>query len=90
MPPKLTDMTTWTGRTGHDKLRSFKADDGSFWLEQNPTKRSKWSVLASKGHDIAWEFGTNRLYTGRIMIDSEILSVSAATTKFLKTSAKGS
>ena len=84
MEPKLTDMKTWTGKTGHDQLRSFKADDGSFWLEQNPRKRSKWSVLASQGHDIAWEFGKNRLYSGRMLIDGEILAVSEATDKFLK------
>ena len=34
MPPKLTDMSTWTGRTGHDGLRSFTKEDGTFWLEQ--------------------------------------------------------
>ena len=84
MTPILTDMSTWTERTGHDRLRSFKAGDGTFWLEQNATKRSKWAVLASKGHDIAWEFGANRSYTGRILVDGEIMTPSEATKKFLK------
>ena len=84
MKPSLTDMSTWTDRTGHDQLRSFKGDDGNFWLEQNATKRSKWAVLASKGHDIAWEFGANRSYTGRMLIDGEILTPSEATKKFLR------
>jgi hypothetical protein len=79
-------MSTWTERTGHDRLRSFKADDGTFWLEQNAAKRSKWAVLASQGHDVAWEFGANRSYTGRILIDGEILTPSEATKKYLKAS----
>jgi hypothetical protein len=81
-------MSTWTDRTGHDRLRSFKGDNGSFWLEQNATKRSKWAVLASEGHDIAWEFGANRSYTGRMLVDGEILTPSEATKKFLKPTAR--
>ena len=83
MAPKLTDMSTWTGRTGHDGLRSFISEDGTFWLEQNPSKTSKWARFARKGHDLAWEFGTNHRYTGRMLIDGEILTPSEATTKFL-------
>ena len=41
MLPKLTDMSTWIRRTGHDGLRSFNDADGTFWLEQNATKTSK-------------------------------------------------
>jgi len=92
MAPKLTDMSTWTGRTGKDGLRSFTAEDGNFWLEQNATKTSKWAKLASEGHDVAWEFGANRRYTGRMLVDGEILKPSGATKKFLtarpKTSSK--
>jgi hypothetical protein len=82
MAPTLTDMSTWTDRTGLDRLQSFKADDGSFWLEQNATKRSKWAVLASSGHHVAWEFGINRSYTGRMLVDGEILTAAEATKKF--------
>ena len=83
MPPTLRDMKTWTGRTGHDQLRSFVAEEGTFWLEQNASKTSKWSKLARAGHDIAWEFGANRRYTGRLLIDGEICTPSEATNKFL-------
>ena len=83
MTPKLTDMSTWTGQTGKDGLRSFTDEDGNFWLEQNATKTSKWAKLASKGHDVAWEFGANRSYTGRILVDGGILTPSEATAKFL-------
>ncbi len=88
MPPKLTDMSTWTGRTGHDGLRSFTVGDGTFWLEQNATKTSKWAKLASKGHAVAWEFGANRRYTGRMLIDGEILTPAEATEKFLPAGSK--
>ena len=77
-------MKTWTGRTGEDRLRSFVAEDGAFWLEQNAHKTSKWSKLARAGHEIAWEFGANRRYTGRLLIDGEIYTPSEATVKFLQ------
>ena len=80
----LRSMQAWTGRTGHDQLRSFITEEGTFWLEQNAHKTSKWSKLARAGHDIAWEFGANRRYTGRILIDGEIYSTSEATNKFLQ------
>jgi hypothetical protein len=83
MAPKLTDMSTWTERTGKDGLRSFNDEEGNFWLEQNATKTSKWAKLASKGHDVAWEFGLDRRYTGRMLIDGAILTPSEATKKFL-------
>jgi hypothetical protein len=83
MAPKLTDMSTWTERTGKDGLRSFTDEEGKFWLEQNATKTSKWAKLASKGHHIAWEFGANRRYTGGLLVDGAILTPSEATKKFL-------
>jgi len=82
--PKLTDMKTWIDRTGHAKLLSFKDEGGNFWLEQNPAKRSAWATFAKKGHDVAWEFGAEGGYTGRILIDGEIYTPSEATKKFLK------
>lgn len=81
---KLTDMSTWTNRTGQDRLRSFITGDGTFWLEQNPHKTSKWSKFAADGHAVAWEFGTNRRYTGRLLIDGEIYTPAEATKKFLQ------
>ena len=83
MAPKLTDILTWTGQTGKDGLRSFTDEDGNFWLEQNATKTSKWAKLAGKGHDVAREFGANRRYTGRMLVDGAILTSSEATKKFL-------
>jgi hypothetical protein len=87
---KLTDMSTWTGRTGVDGLRSFRDEDGNFWLEQNAAKTSKWAKLAGKGHDVAWEFGANRRYTGRMLVDGEIFTPSEATEKFLALEVKSS
>ena len=80
----LTDMSTWTGRTGHDQLRSFTGEDGSFWLEQNATKTPKWAKFARDGHDVAWEFGAHRRYTGRMLIDGEFYTPAEATKAFLK------
>jgi hypothetical protein len=81
--PKLTDMKTWTGRTGHIGLCSFTEKNGNFWLEQNAAKRSKWAKLARDGHEVAWEFGAGGSYTGRILIDGEIHTTSEATKKFV-------
>jgi hypothetical protein len=47
--PKLNDMSTWTGRLGHSKLRSFTVEEGHFWLEQNASKPSKWGKLRAPG-----------------------------------------
>ena len=90
MAPKLTDMSTWNGRTGQDGLRSFTDEDGNFRLEQNPSKTSKWAKFARQGHDVAWEFGANRRYTGRMLVDGAILTPSEATKKFLATEPKTS
>jgi hypothetical protein len=77
-------MSTWTDRTGHARLRSFVDAHGNFWLEQNPAKRSKWAKFARDGHDVAWEFAAGGGYSGRMLIDGEVLTPSEATRKFLK------
>ena len=82
---------TWNGRTGQDRLRFFTDEEDNFWLEQihrrPPNGRS-----SPKGHDVAWEFGPNRRYTGRMLVDGVILTPSEATKKFFaaqpKTSSK--
>jgi hypothetical protein len=84
VPPKLTDMSTWTNRTGHARLRSFTDANGNFWLEQNPGKQSKWAKFARDGHDVAWEFAADGGYSGRMLINGEVLTPSEATKKFLK------
>ena len=85
MAPTLKDMSTWTGRIGHDGLRSFTDDEGNFWLEQNASKKTKWAKLARDGHDVAWEFaGRGGKYTGRLLIDGEFYTPSEATKKFLQ------
>ena len=85
MPPTLTDMSTWTEKVGRSKLRSFTDRDGHFWLEQNPAKRTKWAKLAREGRAIAWEFAKEGGYSGRMLVDGEILTPAEATKKFLKT-----
>ena len=90
MALKLIEMSTWHGRTGKDRLRSFTEGNGNFWLEQNPSKISKWAKFAKKGHDVAWEFGANRRYTGRMLVDGVILTPAEATKKFFAAEPKTS
>ena len=84
MPPTLADISSWTDRTGQGRLRSFKADDGGFWIEQNPTKRTKWAKLAREGHSVAWDFAEGGAYSGRMLVDGEILTPAEATKNFLR------
>jgi hypothetical protein len=85
MPAKLNDMTTWTERLGHSRLRTFTDDQNRFWIEQNAAKKSKWAKLAREGHAIAWEFDSpGGSCAGRLLIDGEIYSSAEATKKFLK------
>lgn len=82
--PEFANMKTWTEHLGQLRLRSFTDDEGHLWLEQNPSKQSKWAKLAREGHDVAWEFvGPGGAYTGRMLIDGEIYTPSEATKKFL-------
>jgi hypothetical protein len=41
MVPGPRDMSTWTDRLVHSKLRTFVDAEGHFWLEQNSAKVSK-------------------------------------------------
>ncbi len=85
MQSVFADIKTWIERLGHSKLRTFTDEHGHFWLEQNANKASKWAKLAREGHQIAWEFdNAGGSYTGRMLIDGEIYTPSAATKKFLK------
>ncbi len=84
MLANLKDMSSWTEKTGRAGLRSFTEDQGHFWLEQNSAKRSKWAKLAREGHAVAWEFAKEGGYSGRMLIDGEILSPSEASRKFLQ------
>ena len=83
---ELKEMATWTERFGRCKLRSFTAQGGKVWVEQNATKASKWATFARQGHEVAWEFeGPGGGYTGRMLVDGEIYTPGEATRKFLKT-----
>jgi len=85
--PEFKNVKTWTEHLGHSRLRSITDEDGSFWLEQNSAKDSKWAKLARQGHDVAWEFDSpGGSYTGRILIDGEIYTTAEATKKFLRES----
>ena len=85
--PELKNMKSWTEHLRHSGLRSFTDKDGHLWLEQNAEKRSKWAKLARAGHDVAWEFDSQGgAYTGRMLIDGEILTPSEATKQFLRKS----
>jgi hypothetical protein len=81
----FNDLTSWTDRLGHSKVRTFTDSEGHFWLEQNANKESKWAKLAREGHQIAWEFDSpGGSYTGRLLIDGEIYTTAEATRKYLK------
>jgi hypothetical protein len=81
----FADLKSWTERLGRSQLRTFTDENQRYWLEQNAAKRSKWGKLAREGHDVAWEFESpGGSYTGRILIDGEIYTISEATKKFLK------
>jgi hypothetical protein len=83
--PEFTKMVTWTDQLGHSRLRSFTDANKHFWLEQNPTKSSKWARLARQGHEIAWEFeSAGGPYTGRLLVDGEIYTPAEATKRFFK------
>lgn len=80
-------ISTWTDYFGHSGLRSFTDRHNHFWLEQNPSKDSKWAKLARDGHEVAWEFeNPGGPYTGRILIDGEIYTPAEATEKFCNSS----
>lgn len=86
--PDLADIRTWTERLGRSKLRSFTDREGHYWLEQNAGKTSKWAKFAREGHQVAWEFDSpGGAYTGRLLIDGEVYTISEATKNFLKRSA---
>lgn len=59
-------------------------------LGQNPSKTSKWAKFANKGHDVALEFFSKRRYTGRLLVDGRILTLSEATKKFVASEPKTS
>ena len=61
----------------HGQPRSFLA--GTELSEE--IKRAK---LAREGHAVAWEFAKEGGYSGRMLIDGEVLSPSEATRKFLQ------
>jgi hypothetical protein len=78
-------MKSWVTRVGQAHLRSFADPDGHLWIEQNPQKRSKWAKLARAGHEVAWEFESEAgPYTGRMLVDGELLTPSEATKKFFR------
>jgi len=83
--PEFANIETWTERLGRSSLRVFTTKDGHFWLEQNSAKASKWAKLARQGHRIAWEFDSSGgAYTGRLLIDGHIYTVSEAAKRFFK------
>jgi len=76
--PTLNDMSSWTLHT-KGGLRQFITEEGH-WIEQNSTKNSRWAKLAREGHEVAWEFENREGggYTGRILIDGEIMTAKEA------------
>jgi len=41
MAAVFNDMTSWTERLGHAKLRTFTDEYNRFWIEQNSAKQSR-------------------------------------------------
>ena len=77
-------MSTWSLRT-KGGLRQLITKEGH-WIEQNRSKNSRWAQFAREGHDIAWEFENreNGGYTGRILVDGEIMAVKDAQQRFFR------
>lgn len=81
----FTDISTWTERLGHSRLRTFTDEHNRVWVEQNDSKKSRWAELSHQGHTIAWEFESpGGAYTGRLLIDGEVYTTAEATRKFLR------
>ena len=76
-------MSTWHAKT-KGGLRQFITKEGH-WIEQNSVKKSRWGKLAREGHEIAWEFENRESggYTGRILIDGEVMTAKDAHKRFL-------
>jgi len=76
----LNDILTWTLRTANN-FREFIDAEGHTWVEQNTDKETGWAREARHGrHQIAWEF-VNGSYTGRVLLDGEIMPKAVAAEK---------
>lgn len=67
--PKFTDMTSWTERVGHSRLRTFTDKNNRVWSEQNEAKQSRWTKLARDGHALAWYFDGPGVFLHRSSFD---------------------
>jgi hypothetical protein len=77
--PRLNDMTIWTERLGHARLRSFTDEDGHFWLEQNADKRSKWARLGLPSFDSSLQRKGKREETIPAVDQSQVIRRRATT-----------
>ena len=68
-----------TGETVAAHCRIAEAGDYTY-IELITIKSSPWTRLAKKGHEIWWEFHRDgdRRYTGRLIIDDQLYTVSEA------------
>lgn len=68
-----------TSETAAAHCRIAEAGDYTY-IEQNTIKNSPWTRLAKKGHELWWEIhrGGDRRYTGRLIIDDQLYTVSEA------------
>ncbi|MCK9369484.1 HNH endonuclease [Candidatus Dojkabacteria bacterium] len=82
--PTVTDiLTTKKGIN----LKKEVNPDGSFWLEQNLEKLSRWSDLAKEGHKIEHLVLSDSQgggWAGKIRIDGNVYTYKEAGQKFLK------
>ena len=62
-------------RTSKSNLLSVRIDP-LFFVEQNPTKSSKWAEMAREGHQIMWVM-RGRSYLARVM-DGKFLDLKRA------------
>lgn len=73
MTERFEDVTTWQGRSLLQQLRQYIADDGNVWVEQNPHSRTMWARKAEE-HQIAWEFDHRGRYSGRVLLNGEVMT----------------
>ncbi|MFW9944445.1 MAG: hypothetical protein ACFFB7_05550 [Candidatus Sifarchaeia archaeon] len=73
---KIDDVTYPVERTSKSDLLSIRVGT-LFFVEQNPSKSSKWAEMAKEGHQIMWVM-KGRSYLARVM-DGKFLDLKRRT-----------
>jgi len=83
--PTLKDMNTWTDRNGALSVAGVYRRRRPSLARAESGEAVELGEVAREGHEVAWEYdGPGGAYTGRMLINGEILTPSDATKRFLK------